>query len=164
MGIYQHFLILLNKIRAGLHQYQSNSRYCRGTQHGIARPVSSFHRQEFAHIPTQMPETVPRVKSKGSGKDNLASVLGGIRKTTDELDNVRTVKGAGCNEVGERESVEEDTKASTGYAVRNGSVPCQLWLVDSEMRAGRTIETLLVQDSYGCRCRDRFGFYATFGN
>jgi hypothetical protein len=135
-----------------------------------------------------MPETVPRVKSKGSGKDNLASVLGGIRKTTDELDNVRTVKGAGCNEVGERESVEDwlsrnrvcmylevvssapltmlqilrtDTKASTGYAVRNGSVPCQLWLVDGEMRAGRTIETLLVQDSYGCRCRDRFGFYAT---
>lgn len=54
-----------------------------------------------------MPETVPGVKCKGSGQDNLSGVLDRIRETTDKFDNVGTVKGAGCNEVGERKSIED---------------------------------------------------------
>jgi hypothetical protein len=54
-----------------------------------------------------MPETIPRVESKRRSKDNFASVLGGIGKTTDKLDNVCTIEGARCKKVGERESVED---------------------------------------------------------
>jgi hypothetical protein len=60
-----------------------------------------------------MSETVPRVESKGGSENGLSSVLSSIGKTTDELDNMCTVEGAGCNEIGERESVQD-------WALRNG--------------------------------------------
>jgi hypothetical protein len=47
------------------------------------------------------------VERKRSGKDGFPCVLDGIGKATDELDDMHTIEGARCNQVGERESVED---------------------------------------------------------
>jgi hypothetical protein len=54
-----------------------------------------------------MSETVPRVESKGGSENSLSSILRSIRETTNELDDMCAVEGAGCNEISERESVQD---------------------------------------------------------
>ena len=53
-----------------------------------------------------MPQTVPRVERKWSGKDCFSCVLDSIREATDKLDDMDAIECARCNKVSERESVE----------------------------------------------------------
>lgn len=64
-------------------------------------------------------------------------------------------------ETGKVRMIRTDAKTRTSDTVRNGPKPCQLGLVDGEMRAGGTVQTLLVQDPHRRGCRERFGLHAS---
>ena len=50
-----------------------------------------------------------------------------------------------------------DAETNTGHAVGNGGDPGELRLVDGEVRAGRALETLLVEDVLRGRRGERLG-------
>lgn len=60
----------------------------------------------LAHVPAQVAQTVPRVECERRREDRLASILDGVGQASDKLNDMRRVKGARCNKVGERVAVE----------------------------------------------------------
>ena len=42
--------------------------------------------------------------------------------------------------------IHTDTQARAGETVDNGAIPSELWLVDSKMGAGRTLEALSIEN------------------
>ena len=58
----------------------------------------------FAHILTQVPEAVEGVEHKRRGESDLTGVLNGVGDTHNKLDDVRSVAGGRCDEVGGHES------------------------------------------------------------
>ena len=61
----------------------------------------------LVHVPCQVPEAVPSVERKRRSEDRLAGDLDRVGEGADELDDVRGVEGAGRNEVGKREPIED---------------------------------------------------------
>lgn len=54
-----------------------------------------------------MSEPVPRVEGKGRSEDSFSGVFNSFWQTTDELNDVRTVKSAWCDEVCKREAIKD---------------------------------------------------------
>ena len=54
-----------------------------------------------------------------------------------------------------------DTETGTGHTVSDGTEPCELRLVDGEVRAAWTLETLLVENLDRVLWSDRLGLHSS---
>jgi hypothetical protein len=140
----------------------------------------------FHRVPDKVTHPIETVECERRGEDGLPCELHSFRKARNELDDVCTIERSGNEEVRkgiavkhygviskktrkEKETISEcvrmkggrhtSAKARTSYSVRNRPYPCELGLVDSEMRRGRSDKALFVQDLEASRRRKRFGFY-----
>ena len=85
---------------------QQVRRPCRG--YGVGTP-----RLTFAHVPTQVTETVEGVESERGGEDELASVFDSVGHAGNEFDDVRRVEGGGRDEVSKSVAVQNCVRSST---------------------------------------------------
>lgn len=123
----------------------------------IASGIGTLDGEEFASVPGQMPQAIDSVEGEGSGKDEFSSVLDGFGEITDKVNDMCAVKGSGGDEVGDGEPVEQDTETSTSHTVGNRSKPCELRLVDGEMRAAGALQALTVENGITSRRCEALG-------
>jgi hypothetical protein len=128
-----------------------------------------------------MSQTVEGMESERKSQKGLSSVFDAFRECGDKFYDTCAAESVWCDEVGEGVTIKDwenigskarsnyemrltDAESCTSSTVEDRSDPCKLGLVDGEVRAGRALETLLVEDLLRGRGRERLGLDSTRAN
>jgi len=81
-----------------------------------------------------MPDAIESVESERCSQDDLCGILDCLRKSRDDLQDMRRVESSRSGKICQKVTVHQNTKADTSDSIGDGREPCQLGLVDGEVR------------------------------
>ena len=104
----------------------------------------------LSNIPPEMPDAIESMESERRRQDDLGGILDCLRESRDDPQNMCRVESSRSGKVGQEVTVHHcnrlgaedrgrcfahtNTEANASKSIGNGGEPCQLGLVDSEVR------------------------------
>jgi len=81
-----------------------------------------------------MPDAIESMESERCGQDDLGGILDRLRNSRDDLQDVCRVESSRSGKICQEVAVHQNTEADTSESIGDGGEPCQLGLVDGEVR------------------------------